>query len=57
MVVVTMILCSNMIVSVVQTEVTIQKSGICIIILIPVDGNICKGLEQVRRAAIEKSGS
>lgn len=52
-----MILCSNTIVSVVQTGVAIRNSGICVIILIPVDGNIYEGLEQVRGAVIEKSVS
>lgn len=43
------IICSNMMVSVLQK--------ICIVVHVPVDGNIWEGLEQVRGAAIEKSGS
>lgn len=42
-------MCRNLMV---QTEATIQKRGICIIIHVPVDGNT--GLQQVRGAAIEE---
>lgn len=40
-----------------QTEVTVSKKGICIIIPVPVDGTIREGLAQVRGAGIEKSVS
>lgn len=40
-----------------QSEVTLEKEEFAFSFLVPVDGNICEGLEQVRRAAIEKSGS
>lgn len=49
--------CANMMKSVPQTEVTVSKKGICIIIPIPVDGTIREGLAQVRGAGIEKSVS